>query len=200
MNPPTFTRLGGSLGIDFVNTVQYHRDQVVNLLDTPDAVRRWVEFMSHTGRLHTVSWDALTPGPWPIERLIEFRRDVRRFLDGKTDRQTFLGRLAEAVLEVPLSFRAVPDGDHMTLVAIPSRPGSSGLLSLVAFDWLNLVVKGVMTEVTRCANHPCLAYFLDRRGRRKWCSMDTCGNRQKNARHYARQSGSAYRKLGGHAP
>ncbi len=191
MNPPIFTALGGTLGIDFVNTVQHHRGQVVDLLDGPDAVSRWLAFMNHTGRLHTATWCALRPGPWSIERLIEFRRDIRWFLDAKADRQTFLNSLAGAVAEVPLGFRALHEEDHMTLVAIPSMPGSLGLRSLLAFDWLNLMVSGAVNGVTSCANNSCMAYFLDRRGRRKWCSMDTCGNRQKNARHYARQSGSA---------
>ena len=186
MKSPTFTALGGTLGIDFINTMQHHRSRTVNLLNTPDAVVRWLAFMRHTGRLHAASWETLAPGPWPTEGLIRFRRDVRLFLDGGMPRDQFLAMLAQAVAAAPLAFQAVDNAERTQLVAIPTIPGSPGLLSLLAFDWLDLVVSGAVDAVSRCQNGPCLAYFLDPRGRRKWCSMDTCGNRQKNARYYAK--------------
>ncbi len=197
MKLPTFTVLGGTLGIDFINTVQHHRGQTVNLLNTPDAVVRWLAFMRHAGRLHAASGETLAPGPWPIERLIRFRADVRLFLDGGIPRDDFLTLLARTVAISPLTFRAVEDEEGVRLIAIPTRPGTQGLLSLLAFDWLNMVVSGAANAASRCQNGPCLAYFLDLQGRRKWCSMDTCGNRQKNARHYARRKWTGVDK-GGH--
>ncbi len=45
MKSPAFTALGGTLGIDFINTVQHHRGQTVNLLNTPtpwpDGFKPW---------------------------------------------------------------------------------------------------------------------------------------------------------------
>lgn len=188
MKPATFTALGGTLGIDFVNTVQSHRGQIVNLLNTPAAVHQWGAFMRKAGRLHTNSWDTLAPGPWPIEQFIRFRRDVRRYLEGGTARDEFLALLAHTVTAAPLTFQAIEDAGRIQLVPIATVPGSPGLLSLLALDWLDLIVKGSADAVVHCQNPSCLAYFLDMRGRRKWCSMDTCGNRQKNARHYARRT------------
>jgi predicted RNA-binding Zn ribbon-like protein len=44
-----------------------------------------------------------------------------------------------------------------------------------------------------CASHTCDWVFYDssRTGRRRWCDMNTCGNRAKAARHRARARGAA---------
>jgi predicted RNA-binding Zn ribbon-like protein len=46
-------------------------------------------------------------------------------------------------------------------------------------------------QLRQCAGHSCTWLFLDRsRNRaRRWCSMETCGNRAKARRHYRRRSG-----------
>ncbi|MBW8482150.1 CGNR zinc finger domain-containing protein [Actinomadura sp. PM05-2] len=54
-------------------------------------------------------------------------------------------------------------------------------LSLVARDALDLVATGAVARVRVCAGEGCAALFYDgsRPGTRRWCSMDTCGNRAK---------------------
>jgi predicted RNA-binding Zn ribbon-like protein len=46
-------------------------------------------------------------------------------------------------------------------------------------------------RIRGCANEACVLWFLDvsRNGGRRWCSMETCGNRTKAARFYGRRSG-----------
>jgi predicted RNA-binding Zn ribbon-like protein len=56
-------------------------------------------------------------------------------------------------------------------------------LALVARDALDLVSSPDLRQVRPCANPECQVLFLDssRPGRRRWCSMGTCGNRAKKA-------------------
>lgn len=56
-------------------------------------------------------------------------------------------------------------------------------LALVARDALDLVSSPDLRRVRPCANPECQVLFLDasRPGRRRWCSMGTCGNRAKKA-------------------
>jgi predicted RNA-binding Zn ribbon-like protein len=44
-----------------------------------------------------------------------------------------------------------------------------------------------LARVRRCPGSGCGWLFLDRSGKRKWCSMETCGSRAKMRRLYARQ-------------
>jgi predicted RNA-binding Zn ribbon-like protein len=59
----------------------------------------------------------------------------------------------------------------------------------VARSAADLLVSSARTDVRECASETCSWLFLDlspRRSRR-WCSMKTCGNRDKVRRFYARQ-------------
>ena len=45
-----------------------------------------------------------------------------------------------------------------------------------------------LPRLMRCPGHECGWLFLDRSGRRRWCSMATCGSRDKMRRLYARRT------------
>ncbi|WP_345128120.1 CGNR zinc finger domain-containing protein [Dactylosporangium darangshiense] len=57
-------------------------------------------------------------------------------------------------------------------------------LALVARDTLDLVGSPAAGRLRECADPACNALFLDasRPGSRRWCSMETCGNRAKKQR------------------
>jgi len=44
-------------------------------------------------------------------------------------------------------------------------------------------------RIRKCEHDDCILHFLDtsKAGKRRWCSMETCGNRQKAAEFYARR-------------
>jgi predicted RNA-binding Zn ribbon-like protein len=46
-----------------------------------------------------------------------------------------------------------------------------------------------LATVGRCPGHDCGWLFLDPRGRRRWCVMAVCGNREKARRHARRSHG-----------
>jgi len=58
---------------------------------------------------------------------------------------------------------------------------TAATLSLVARDALDLVSSPLLARVRQCAGTDCGALFVDtsRPGVRRWCSMNTCGNRAK---------------------
>ncbi|HEY1176305.1 MAG TPA: CGNR zinc finger domain-containing protein, partial [Phytomonospora sp.] len=46
------------------------------------------------------------------------------------------------------------------------------------------LLEGRTERIRKCANPDCLLWFLDvsKNGRRRWCSMEGCGNRAKAER------------------
>ena len=66
-------------------------------------------------------------------------------------------------------------------------------LAGVAEPLVSLVAAGATNRLRICANDGCRWVFEDtsRTGRRRWCSMASCGNRAKAARHRARKRASA---------
>jgi predicted RNA-binding Zn ribbon-like protein len=53
-----------------------------------------------------------------------------------------------------------------------------------------LLASAERAMIRACAGPDCGWLFLDRGGRRRWCTMATCGNREK-ARRFARGAGDA---------
>ncbi|MFZ5779463.1 MAG: CGNR zinc finger domain-containing protein [Pseudomonadota bacterium] len=68
--------------------------------------------------------------------------------------------------------------------------GSTALAQLAPILWSagDLLTGGRLDKVKRCANPECGWLFFDdsRAGKRRWCSMQACGNRAKARRHYHR--------------
>ncbi|WP_181798736.1 CGNR zinc finger domain-containing protein, partial [Streptomyces sp. WELS2] len=68
-------------------------------------------------------------------------------------------------------------------------PGCAGLLAVVARDAVELLTDPVArASVRRCAGDECPLVYLDtsRGRRRRWCSSEVCGNRERVARHRRR--------------
>lgn len=56
----------------------------------------------------------------------------------------------------------------------------------IAHAAAGFIVEGPACGVRKCANPACPLFFLDKSGRRRWCSMATCGNRAKVSAHWRR--------------
>ncbi len=69
------------------------------------------------------------------------------------------------------------------------QPAAAVLLAPVLWSCADLLVGPGLARVRHCANDRCLWLFLDdsKNGTRRWCSMQSCGNRAKAHRHYLRR-------------
>ncbi|MFF7972862.1 ABATE domain-containing protein [Streptomyces sp. NPDC007905] len=97
-----------------------------------------------------------------------------------------LNELARAATPVPCAVR----GEDGTLVRQFARvPECAGLLAVVARDALELLTDPVARAAVReCEGDNCPLVYLDtsRGRRRRWCSSEVCGNRERVARHRRR--------------
>lgn len=78
-----------------------------------------------------------------------------------------------AATEPPLTPRLHPDGTR----SYPD-PAARAALSTLARDAIDLFSGPLATRIRVCASDNCGLLFVDasRPGRRRWCSMDRCGN------------------------
>ncbi|WP_432041673.1 CGNR zinc finger domain-containing protein [Streptomyces cadmiisoli] len=91
-----------------------------------------------------------------------------------------------AAVPPPLVTRLAPDGSRGWA---PGATGT-GLLSTVARDAIDLFSGPYADRVRECGAHDCRLLFVDtsRPGRRRWCAMEHCGNREKVRAHRARKA------------
>ena len=69
-----------------------------------------------------------------------------------------------------------------------ARPSRARVRFAVAVDAMALLADPArLARVHRCPGPACGWLFLDTSGRRRWCSMSTCGSRVKMRRLYERR-------------
>ncbi|MFH9707953.1 CGNR zinc finger domain-containing protein [Streptomyces luteogriseus] len=105
---------------------------------------------------------------------------------GRPLRAAQLDVVNAAAAAPPLVARIAPDGTRAW------APGATGtqLLATVARDAIDLFTGPHADRVRECGAHNCHLLFVDtsRPGRRRWCAMEHCGNREKVRAHRARHA------------
>lgn len=98
-----------------------------------------------------------------------------------------------AVLRARSPLQLVPDEGGVALAHRPVGDPLGDALAALTEPLVTAIATGATDRIRICANDGCRWVFQDasRTGRRRWCSMSSCGNRAKAARHRARRRSSA---------
>jgi predicted RNA-binding Zn ribbon-like protein len=108
----------------------------------------------------------------------------------KSASETDLGLLNDALKNTPLRVAVEQAGGGFGWRAERMNSSAAAMLTPVLWSAADLLVSPNLARVQHCANDRCLWLFLDesKNRTRRWCSMQSCGNRAKAHRHYLRQS------------
>jgi predicted RNA-binding Zn ribbon-like protein len=166
------------LCLDFANT-RYWRGQSAptETLNAPADLATWTKTPK-------------APSPKEFDQAIALRETIYRLFDaqaqGKAAGPRDLEALNAALAQAPTrtSLKRNRGGYEWE---VDARSGSAlALLAPVLWSAGDLLAGPRLDRVRRCANPECGWLFLDdsRAGKRRWCSMSSCGNRAKARRHY----------------
>lgn len=104
-----------------------------------------------------------------------------------------VSRLNAAALAAPPAPSARPAPDGTLVRTLAAQPDCGALLAAVARDAVDLLTDPVArAQLRQCEGESCSLVYLDasRGRRRRWCSSEICGNRERVARH-RRRAGAA---------
>jgi predicted RNA-binding Zn ribbon-like protein len=185
VTPETIKLRGGTLALDFANTVDWTEDDAeiaaTDALLEPDSLDRWGVRLGVGGRpggaeelelalglrtaLHLI-FSALAreqePDAFSLAQLrFAYAQAVAAGTLTRQDRGFGLDWETDERRRVRFAVAA----DAIALLADPAR----------------------LARLRRCPGRDCGWLFLDTSGRRRWCSMATCGSREKMRRMYARK-------------
>lgn len=121
-----------------------------------------------------------------LRRAREFRGQAYEVLLGRAEADTFQ-RFAEAVHAAGAKVRLINDGKIRREINLDA--GLAAPILAAAWTASELLISPFRTQVRACPGNGCGWLFLDRSGRRRWCTMSTCGNRAKARRFASRQHG-----------
>ncbi|WP_300012296.1 CGNR zinc finger domain-containing protein [uncultured Roseobacter sp.] len=173
--------VGGRLALDFLNTADWSQDGAVihEKLGCEKDVRRWTDALNITqfvddGRA------------CDLAALRDLRAELRElFLSA------VVGRAPNAVAIQQINDLLALTANTSWMVRVANQPWLAVESSLL--DLILTSTKAILSDpreigrVGMCAGPECGWFFLDesRNRQRKWCMMETCGNRAKARRYYA---------------
>ncbi|MFE9772874.1 CGNR zinc finger domain-containing protein [Streptomyces sp. NPDC005931] len=100
-----------------------------------------------------------------------------------------LARVNDLARAAPPAPRAVPGEDGTLVRRLDGPPGRAALLAVIARDAVDLLTDPVArASLRQCEGDNCPIVYVDtsRGRRRRWCSSEVCGNRERVARHRRR--------------
>jgi len=182
MFPMTFLFLGGRLAVDLLNTV-IGRD----LLGRREDVAAW------GAAAGVVSRRELRRGGREPADLRAFREALRRGLVAWAAAGTPPARVIALVNHHMARDPVVTElrgSGRKVVTRVRSTAGTrERLYGAVARSAAELITDGDPRRLRKCANPACRLMFYDtsKAGRRRWCSMQTCGGRAKVRAFYQRR-------------
>ena len=200
MDAHTFDLDAGALCLDFANTVDWHasdhpNDNLHNYADLiawaeaaailpPDRAERSRQMAQMQPKLAGAAFD----------RAIRLREAIYRLFVDVSEQRAFhsedLAFLNEALSEALSHLQVVPSSAGFDWSWEESPVGLNQILWPVARSAGELLISDKLKRVRQCADDRGCGYlFVDtsRNRSRRWCSMESCGNRAKAHRHYQRQ-------------
>ena len=183
-------------GLDFVNTLDLwpvshdHLDSPVTALD-------WLvehDLMHREARLHLLAQYEASPGTGLeiLGRIGRVRQAMRGVLEAAAARRAAdasdLDEINRA-LRTHYIYELLPAKDGVSLDHRHQGDPVDGAMARLAESIARELIQGDTSRLRICENPQCTWVFKDtsRTGKRKWCSMRSCGNRAKVARHRARR-------------
>ena len=191
MNTPETVRLlGNCLCLDFANSVDWSaegepiKDEVLN---DPDDLRRW--------GMRLGLGDAGKPDDEELRRALAVRAALHRtfaaIAHDDDPAPADLRSLAAQHAEATGAARILRTDGGAYRLRWPRREARRVRYAVVADAVALLTDTDRLDRVRHCPGHDCGWLFLDLSGRRRWCSMDTCGSRAKMRRLYERRRAAA---------
>ncbi|MFF4230311.1 CGNR zinc finger domain-containing protein [Streptomyces sp. NPDC001820] len=157
-------------------------------LDGPGQLGRW---LVGAGLVPAGTVFAPVEGQW-VGRFVELRDHVGQLVRAQIDgcgAESALERINALAAGAPPGIRAVRDAQGSLVRALSAAPECGELLAAVARDAVDLLTDPVArARLRECEGDNCRRVYLDtsRGRRRRWCSSEVCGNRERVARHRRR--------------
>ncbi|WP_280358695.1 CGNR zinc finger domain-containing protein [Nocardia otitidiscaviarum] len=179
-------RLGTVLATSFTGTLSERHGDTVERIPTP---QRLVDWLVVSG----LAVDSCTVAQLELAR--ELRESIHAAATAAATHAPLPTAAVRVINDRSAQGRAAPiltpDGTRQWRLSAPSCVEDA--LGVIAADAISILAGERDGRLALCASPTCRAAFFDtsRSRTRRWCDMNTCGNRQKKARYNANRRNSA---------
>ncbi|AQS68527.1 ABATE domain-containing protein [Streptomyces pactum] len=178
---PAF-RLGNVLATSFTGTLSERHGNAVERIPTPHRLIDWLA-------VNGLAVDSCTPAQLDLAR--ELRESIHAAATAAAVQDALPASAVQVINDCSARGRAAalltPEGKRRWRLG--SASSVEDALGVIAADAISVIAGERDGKLALCASPTCRAAFFDtsRSRTRKWCEMNTCGNRQKKARFTVNQ-------------
>jgi predicted RNA-binding Zn ribbon-like protein len=192
-----FLFVGNQLALDFLNTKLILENGPAELLSNGEALERWLIasglITTRQNRALVRVWRDSRQTQAFVQKLAAFRERLRtsvlRVEAGLLPGDAFLAELDTILKEHPQRAKLRKDGSRVVLEVLfePQRP--EDVWAPIAAAAAELLASAEPSRIRQCESESCIIHFYDtsKKGSRRWCSMNICGNRLKVAAYQRRR-------------
>ena len=166
--------------LEFVNTVDFEEDR--EELDSAAALQRWLA-------AHGLVSESARAVAADLRAALTLREAIRELALANNGVEVDAGEAAHALEWAASRARLVVRfGEDGSVRFEPGAAGIAGALGKLAAAVATAMAEGSWSRFKACRSDTCRWAFVDesRNASRTWCSMQTCGNREK-ARRFRRR-------------
>ena len=170
-------RLGNVLATSFTGTLSERHGEAVERIPVPGRLVDWLQ-------VNGLAVESCTQGQ--LERALKLREAIHAAATAGAVGSDLPKSAVRIINDCSIEGRAAailtPDGNRQWRLSSPSRVEDA--LGVVAADAISIIAGERDGRLALCASITCQAAFFDtsQSRTRRWCDMNTCGNRQKKAR------------------
>ena len=179
--------LAGDLALDFLNTRMRVGGEVIDLLQTDEDVLAWLT----RARLLASKSGIPTKSLSLLHAARTLRENIRTLVEKRKAGRRGNPSLLNNFLRHAQSHPRLAWNKPRTVIIerIRQQSGPEDILAPIAEAAAVLLATADFNLVKRCEDETCVLWFSDRTKshRRRWCSMELCGNRHKVAAYRARR-------------
>ncbi|MEE6265256.1 MULTISPECIES: CGNR zinc finger domain-containing protein [Streptomyces] len=175
-------RLGKVLATSFTGTLSERHGDPVERIPTPHRLMDWLA-------VNGLAVDSCTAAQLDLAR--ELRESIHAAATAAATQAALPASAVHVINDRSVQGRAAavltPEGERRWRLGSASCVEDA--LSVIAADAISIIAGERDGKLALCASPTCQAAFFDtsQSRTRRWCDMNTCGNRQKKARFNANQ-------------
>jgi predicted RNA-binding Zn ribbon-like protein len=195
-----FLFVGNHLALDFLNTRPMQDGEPIELLPDINALLRWFVAAGLLSSQQAANLQRQWKGAAESANVTKAIRELREhFRDevlarekGSAVHRSMIDELNTMMKLYPMRTRLTSSKGGLVMDSWFEVRNPEDLISPLAYSAANLLATGQRTRLRKCGNPDCVLHFLDtsKKGTRRWCSMQLCGNRHKVAAYAARKRAS----------
>ena len=197
-----FLFVGNHLALDFLNTRLVLADGPKELLPDVDALVRWLVakglLTRKKGNALAKKWRDAPHAAVLLRELLKFRERLRAVVvrqeAGFSVSNAFIAELNSLLKQHPSVIALQREGEKLGLETAFELEKPDDVWAPIAIAVAELLSDVSPARLRKC--EACIVHFLDtsKKGSRRWCSMNICGNRIKVAA-YQRRKRAAEKKM-----